>query len=135
LSYLDKIASIDPSLAGELKKINVYTIEASNVFNIVYSFFINSSYTPFDYSDPLSLNLVYTLAMNSVSAPRLYYWEKLVESLSDNEKRDLLARLKAYTHSAGNAVIIDSENRGFYVVVAVNEKDVQNLEKLVKAKK
>jgi hypothetical protein len=126
---------MDPSLAEELKKINVYTVEASNAFPVIYNFFVNSHYTPYDYDDPLDLNLVYTLAMNSVKAPRMADWERLVKNLDAVEKRDLLARLTAYTRGVGNAVIINVVKAKHYVIVAVSDKDVENLGKLVKAKK
>ncbi len=135
MSYLDKIASIDPNLAEELKKINVYTIEASDVFSVIYNFFANSHYTPFDYDDPLELNLTYSLAMNSIKAPRMGDWESFVKKLDVLEKRDLLSRLTAYTRGVFNAVIINVTKMKYYVIVAVSNKDVENLEKLVKAKK
>jgi len=135
LSYLDQIASMDPSLAEELKKINVYTVEASNAFPVIYNFFMNSHYTPYDYDDPLDLNLVYTLAMNSTKAPRMADWERLVKNLDALEKRDLLARLTAYTRGVANAVIINVVKAKHYVVVAVSDKDAEKLKDLVKAKK
>ena len=135
MSYLDQIASMDPSLAEELKKINVYTVEASNAFPVIYNFFMNSHYTPYDYDDPLDLNLVYTLAMNSTKAPRMADWERLVKNLDALEKRDLLARLTAYTRGVGNAVIINVVKAKHYVVVAVSDKDAEKLKDLVKAKK
>ena len=135
MSYLDQIASMDPSLAEELKKINVYTVEASNAFPVIYNFFMNSHYTPYDYDDPLDLNLVYTLAMNSTKAPRMADWERLVKNLDALEKRDLLARLTAYTRGVANAVIINVVKAKHYVIVAVSDKDAEKLKDLVKAKK
>jgi len=135
LSYLNEIASIDQSLAQELEKINVYTIEASNAFPVIYNFFMNSHYTPYDYDDLLDLNLVYTLAMNSAKAPRMADWERLVKNLDVLEKRDLLARLTAYSRGVNNAVIINVVKAKHYVIVAVSDKDVENLKKLVKVKK
>jgi len=135
LSYLNEIASKDPYLAEELKKINVYTIEASNAFHVIYSFFMNSHYTPYDFNDPLDLNLMYTLAMNSTKAPRMTDWEMLVKNLDPMEKRELLARLTAYVRGVSNAVIINVLKAKHYVIVAVSDKDAPNIEKLVKAKK
>ena len=135
MSYLNEIASIDQSLAQELEKINVYTIEASNAFPVIYNFFMNSHYTPYDYDDLLDLNLVYTLAMNSAKAPRMADWERLVKNLDVLEKRDLLARLTAYSRGVNNAVIINVVKAKHYVIVAVSDKDVENLKKLVKVKK